>query len=75
MANDSLRRAIEIAGGQKPLADSIGTTQSQVWYWLEKSKKGVPAQYCIRIEEKTGIARHLLRPDVFPEPRVAEQSA
>lgn len=65
-ANDSLKRAVEIAGGQKQLAGLIGTTQSQVWYWLEKSKKGVPAEFCVRIEETTGVRRDELRPDVFP---------
>lgn len=72
MANDSLHRAVDIAGGQKQLADGIGTTQSQVWYWLEKSKKGVPAQYCLPIEKLTGIPRHELRPDVFPRPHVEQ---
>lgn len=75
MANDSLKRAVEIAGGQKPLADRIGTTQSQVWYWLEKSKKGVPAEFCIKIEQATGVRRHDLRPDVFDPPSQIEQSA
>lgn len=68
MANDSLKRACEIAGGQKPLAELIGTTQSQVWYWLERSKKGVPAEYALKIEEKTGVQRHELRPDIFSLP-------
>lgn len=68
MANDSLKRAVEIAGGQLPLAKAIGTTQSQVWYWLEKSKKGVPAEFCIKIELQTGVPRHELRPDIFDTP-------
>ncbi len=72
MSDDSsksaLRRACEIAGGQKPLADLIGTTQSQIWYWLEKSKKGVPAEFCLLIEQKTGVSRHELRSDIFPLP-------
>lgn len=66
MANEALRRAVDIAGGQKPLAERIGSTQSHVWYWLERSKKGVPAQYCLAIERETGVSVHELRPDVFP---------
>ena len=68
MANAALQRAIDKAGGQKPLADRIGTTQSQVWYWLERSKKGVPAEYCGPIEAVTGVRRNELRPDIYPDP-------
>lgn len=66
MANEPLKRACEAAGGQKPLADKIGTSQSQVWYWLEKSKKGVSPEYVLKIEEVTGVSRHELRPDIYP---------
>lgn len=65
---DSLLRAIQKAKGQLPFAKLIGTTQSQVWYWLNKSKKGVPAEFAVIIEEKTGEPRHLMRPDIFPSP-------
>lgn len=71
MNTEALSRAIDLAGGQKPLATRIGTTQSQVWYWLNRSKKGVPAEFAERVEEVTGIPRHQLRPDIFPAPEVA----
>lgn len=67
MANEALKRACELAGGQKPLADRIGTTQSQVWYWLARSKKGVPAEFVLSIEKETGVSRTELRPDLWPE--------
>jgi DNA-binding transcriptional regulator YdaS (Cro superfamily) len=69
VSNEALRRACEIVGGQKPLADRIGTTQSQVWYWLERAKKHVPpAEFVLPIETATGkqVTRHDLRPDLFP---------
>ena len=66
MVTDALKRACDVAGGQKPLAELIGTTQSQVWYWLERSKKGVPAEFVIPIEKATGVSRHKLRPDLYP---------
>lgn len=73
MANEALHRAIKIAGGQKPLAGAIGTSQSQVWYWLTRAKRGVPAEFVIPIEEATGraVTRHELRPDLYPVSEVA----
>jgi len=67
MSNEALKRACELAGGQKPLADRIGTTQSQVWYWLERSKRGVPAEFVLPIERETGVSRSSLRPDLWPD--------
>ena len=66
MSTDALRRACKVAGGQKPLADRIGTTQSQVWYWLERSKRGVPGEFVLPIEQATGVTRYELRPDLYP---------
>jgi DNA-binding transcriptional regulator YdaS (Cro superfamily) len=73
MSNEALKRACELAGGQKPLADRIGTTQSQVWYWLERSKRGVPAEFVLLIEREVGVSRSELRPDLWsPEVVAAE---
>jgi len=69
MTNEALRRACKVAGGQKHLADRIGTSQSQVWYWLTRSKKGVPAEYVPLIERETGVPKAELRPDLWPAER------
>lgn len=69
MAREALADAIEKLGGQKRLAEKIGTTQSVVWYWLERAKKPVPpAEFVMAIEEATNgkVTRHDLRPDLFP---------
>ena len=65
-STEALKRACELAGGQTPLAKRIGTTQSQVWYWLTSSKKGVPAEFVLPIEREVGVSRHDLRPDLYP---------
>jgi DNA-binding transcriptional regulator YdaS (Cro superfamily) len=65
-STEALKRACDLAGGQKPLADRIGTTQSQVWYWLTRSKRGVPAEFVLSIEKETGVSRSELRPDLWP---------
>lgn len=70
MSQSAFQRAVNAAGGQKPLADKIGTTQSMVWYWLRHAKRGPAAEYVPAIEQATGISRHDLRPDVFgPAPK------
>lgn len=68
MSTEALRRACEAVGGQNKLAKRLGTTQSQVWYWLTRSKKGVPAEFVPAIERETGVSRSELRPDLWPEP-------
>jgi DNA-binding transcriptional regulator YdaS (Cro superfamily) len=66
MEKTALQLACRTVGGQKALADRLGVRQSTVWYWLARSKRGVPAEYVMPIEAATGISRHLLRPDIFP---------
>lgn len=61
----ALRAACDLAGGQKSLAARIGTTQSMVWYWLVRSKRGVPGEFVLAVEAVTGVSRYALRPDIF----------
>lgn len=67
MGKKALKRAVAIAGSQSALAELIGTTQSQVWYWLNEAVKGVPAEVCPKIEDVTNgkVTCRDLRPDVF----------
>lgn len=75
MANEALRKACRQCGGQKALAERVGTTQSQIWYWLERAKKGVPGEFVLPIESATGVSRHELRPDLYPAPSEQEGAA
>lgn len=63
MNKTPLERAIEISGGQTKLAHDIGTTQQGIYYWLKKNN--VPAEFCVKIEEVTGVPKYELRPDIF----------
>jgi DNA-binding transcriptional regulator YdaS (Cro superfamily) len=68
-ANTSgLDMAIAKAGGAPALAKLLGLERSTVYLW----RKGrVPAERVPEIEAKVGIARHQLRPDLWPAPVVA----
>lgn len=68
MSTEALQRAVRLAGGQKALADKIGVTQSTLWYWLDRAKRGVPGEHVLPIEEATDgkVNRHELRPDLYP---------
>jgi DNA-binding transcriptional regulator YdaS (Cro superfamily) len=63
-----LLRAIGIAGGQSALARKIGVPQSTIWFWLMQSKRGVAAEFVLKIEEATGVSRHELRQDLYRRP-------
>lgn len=75
MGNEALKRAIKKVGSQAALAEKIGTTQSQIWYWLTRAKKpSPPGEFVLPIEQATGgeVTRHELRPDLYPEPSATE---
>ena len=37
--------------------------------WAKWEKGQVPAEQCLRVHDVTGIALHVLRPDVYPVPQ------
>lgn len=65
----ALERAVRKAGGQSKLGRLIGTSQQQVWRFLNLTGGKVPAELVLRIEKATGVPRHALRPDIYPKPR------
>ena len=71
MNKEPLVKAIQIAGGQTALAKKIGggIKQGHVWWWLNRSKSGVPPEYAAAIEKATGgaVTRQDLCPNVFKE--------
>lgn len=61
----ALQRAVKAAGTQEKLAAAIGTKQQNVSYWVRAGQ--VPAEFVLKIEEATGIPRHELRGDLYPQ--------
>jgi len=45
------------------LARALGIAQSVVAQW--KMRGLIPAKWCLRLEELTGVSRYDLRPDIY----------
>lgn len=65
MSVEALRTAISNAGSQTKLAERIGKTQGHISQWLRRGT--VPAEMVLTIERASGVSRHELRPDLYPE--------
>lgn len=57
-------------GSQARFARLIGVAQPSVWKWLDRGK-ALPAEHVLRVEQSTGVSRHLLRPDIYPADETA----
>jgi DNA-binding transcriptional regulator YdaS (Cro superfamily) len=62
----ALKRAVKQAGGLSALAKINKTTPQRVYYWVEHGKK-MPAECVLATEKATGVSRHELRPDIYPQ--------
>ncbi|WP_349631723.1 molecular chaperone TorD family protein [Bradyrhizobium liaoningense] len=69
MRDDGLERAIDAVGGVAQLARKIGISQPSVSNWSK-----VPAQRVIAVEAASGVSRNDLRPDLYSEPLLSEQT-
>jgi TorA maturation chaperone TorD len=61
MREGGLERAIEAAGGIGALARALGISQPSVSNWQK-----IPAERVLAVEAVTGVARSVLRPDLYP---------
>lgn len=81
MSKQSLLKAVELAGGQAPLARAIAAhipgskiSQPLVWGWINAAKFEVPPpEMVIPIAEVLDyrMTPHDLRPDIYPNPHDA----
>jgi DNA-binding transcriptional regulator YdaS (Cro superfamily) len=63
--NLPLKAAIDELGSQLALAELVGVKQPAVSKWLAKGAP-LPAEYVLKVESRTGISRHDIRPDLYP---------
>ena len=71
MRDLGLQEAIRAAGGVSELARRVGISQPSVSNWDR-----IPAERVLAVEAATGVARHVLRPDLYDsQPAVEEVDA
>jgi DNA-binding transcriptional regulator YdaS (Cro superfamily) len=61
MEDQTVRRAVDAAGGATALAAALGIKPPSIYSW-----RRVPAERVIEVERVTGIPRTVLRPDIYP---------
>lgn len=61
----ALERAIAAGGGVNALARKLKLHQTAVSLW--KIRKRLPAERVLEVERATGVSRHELRPDIYPD--------
>lgn len=59
----ALQKAIDAAGAGNVLARRIGVTPQALSQWHR-----VPPRRVLQVERASGVPRHELRPDLYPEP-------
>jgi DNA-binding transcriptional regulator YdaS (Cro superfamily) len=64
-AASALAQAVSQAPSQKAFERLTGVKQQNVSNWLRKSQP-LPAEHVLKVEQSTGVSRHLLRPDIYP---------
>jgi DNA-binding transcriptional regulator YdaS (Cro superfamily) len=65
-AHSAFLAALAVAGSQVRLAEICGCTQGNIWQ-LKAKKSSLPGQYVLKVEAATGVSRHQLRPDLYPD--------
>ena len=60
LRDSGLEKAIDTAGGVRALARALGVSQPAISNW-----KRIPADRVVAVESVTGIARAVLRPDLY----------
>lgn len=67
--SDIVRAAIKSAGGQAAVAKELGIWQTAVSRWCKSGR--IPPRRVLDVERMSGVPRHVLAPDLYPQPERA----
>ncbi len=75
-AAEAFRAAVTAIGGQSATSRLIGLSQQAISDRLAK-RQNCPAENgaVLKVETATGISRHELRPDIYPDERTPPEAA
>ena len=65
MMKTHIKKAIQLAGGPRKVAATLGMKTPQVVHnWAGRGS--IPPRYVLALERLSGVSRHDLRPDIYP---------
>ena len=71
-AKEALDRVLSQFDTQQDCATALGTTQATVSRWARSQRIG--GGFVLKAEEVTGVARHDLRPDIYPRETMTDRT-
>jgi len=72
--DSGLAKAVRMAGSQSAFGRIIGKRQSVVYDWFRRDV-ALPAELVRQVEQATGLSKHTLRPDLYPEDATSAAAA
>ena len=72
--HEALRLCLTKAGSQEKLGLELGCSQTAVWKMLHSSRR-MSHQFVLIAERAYEVPRHVLRPDIYPQPVIDPDAA
>lgn len=71
--DEALKRAVKAVGGATALTKLLNDAGFQITKSAISQWERCPVERVLAVETLTGVSRHELRPDIYPQEQVASQ--